>query len=66
MMNFIIKVQGLNLDGSANSSYEKLLDVDNLIDYMIITFFTGDFDGPISAGFGKMKVQIIFMQFIIE
>jgi hypothetical protein len=42
------KVQGMNIDGSKNSSYEKLLDVDNLIDYMIITFFTGDFDGPIS------------------
>ncbi|MFO7448435.1 MAG: CotH kinase family protein, partial [Ignavibacteriaceae bacterium] len=43
------KVQGLNPDGTVNSSYEKLLDVDNLIDYMIGTFFVGDFDGPISA-----------------
>jgi len=42
------KVQGLNADGSKNLNYEKLLDVDNLIDYMIITFFTGDFDGPVS------------------
>jgi hypothetical protein len=47
------QVQGLHLDGTANSSYEKLLDVDNLIDYMIITFFTGDFDGPISAWRGN-------------
>ena len=43
------KVQALNLDGSANPAYEKLLDVDNLIDYMIITIFVGDFDGPISG-----------------
>lgn len=42
------KVQGLNVDGTRNYSYEKLLDVDNLIDYMICTFFVGDFDGPIS------------------
>ncbi len=42
------KLQGLNSDGSRNPNYEKLLDVDNLIDYMLITFFTGDFDGPIT------------------
>jgi hypothetical protein len=43
------KVQGLNIDGTLNAEYEKLLDVDNLIDYMINTFFAGDFDGPISS-----------------
>ena len=42
------KVQGYNMNGSINPAYEKLLDVDNLIDYMIVTFFVGDFDGPIS------------------
>ncbi|MCA9215003.1 MAG: CotH kinase family protein [Planctomycetales bacterium] len=40
------KLQGLNPDGSSNPDYEKLLDVDNLIDYMAITFYTGDRDGP--------------------
>ena len=43
------RIQGLNPDLSPNPLYEKLLDVDNLIDYMIITLFTGDFDGPISG-----------------
>ena len=43
------KIQGLNSDFSRNPLIEKLLDVDNLIDYMIVTFFTGDFDGPISG-----------------
>lgn len=42
------KAQGLNKDGTKNIAYEKLLDIDNLIDYMIVTFFVGDFDGPIS------------------
>lgn len=42
------RVQGLNTDGTDNPTFEKLLDIDNLIDYMIITIFTGDFDGPIS------------------
>jgi hypothetical protein len=49
------KVQGLNPDGTINSSYERLLDVDNLIDYMICTFFVGDYDGPISAFSGNER-----------
>ncbi|NIP52873.1 MAG: hypothetical protein GWN67_03225, partial [Phycisphaerae bacterium] len=40
------RVQGLNIDGTPNSSYERLLDVENLIDFMIIEYFTGDSDGP--------------------
>ena len=43
-------VQGLEPDGkTVNPSYEKLLDVDNLIDYMLITFYTGNFDSPTYA-----------------
>jgi len=38
--------QGKNPDGSPNPSLEKLLDVKNLVDYMIITYYTGDRDGP--------------------
>ena len=41
-----LRAQGLNPDGSPNPAYERLLDVDNLIDYMIITYYTGDRDGP--------------------
>jgi len=40
------KVQGRNPDGTLNPDYEKLLDVDNLIDFMIIEYYTGDRDGP--------------------
>lgn len=40
------KVQGLNPDGTPNPNYEKLLDVDNLIDFMLIEYYTGDRDGP--------------------
>jgi len=46
------KVQGLNVDGTPNPAYENLLDVDNLIDYMLVTFFTGNIDAPISAFLG--------------
>ncbi|HYW81350.1 MAG TPA: lamin tail domain-containing protein, partial [Thermoguttaceae bacterium] len=45
-MDNYYRVQGMNLDGSPNPAYERLLDVDNLIDYMLITYYTGDRDGP--------------------
>ncbi|MGB2806207.1 MAG: CotH kinase family protein, partial [Sedimentisphaerales bacterium] len=40
------RIQGLELDGTPNPAYEKLLDVDNLIDFMIIEYYSGDRDGP--------------------
>jgi hypothetical protein len=47
------RIQGLNLDGTPNPSYERLLDVDNLIDFMIIEYYTGDRDGP-GSRFGNI------------
>ncbi len=43
------RLQGKNPDGSPNESYEVLLDVDNLIDYMLVIFYSGNYDGPVSA-----------------
>ncbi|MDH4239774.1 MAG: lamin tail domain-containing protein, partial [Phycisphaerae bacterium] len=44
------RVQALNIDGTpylgSDPNYEMLLDVDNLIDFMIIEYYTGDSDGP--------------------
>ena len=42
------KALGLNPNGTRNPSYPVLLDVDNIIDYMIMVFFDGDRDAPIS------------------
>ncbi len=42
------QVQGLNPDGTPNPAYERLLDVENVIDYMLCTFYVGDLDAPIS------------------
>jgi hypothetical protein len=42
------KLQGLNEDGTANPLFKKLVDIDNLIDFMLVIFFTGNFDTPIS------------------
>ncbi|MBL7153802.1 MAG: lamin tail domain-containing protein, partial [Phycisphaerae bacterium] len=47
------RVQGLNMDGTPNSGYERLLDVENLIDFMIIEYYTGDRDGP-GSRFGTL------------
>lgn len=47
------RVQGMNPDGTRNPNYERLLDVDNLIDFMIIEYYTGDRDGP-GSRFGNI------------
>jgi hypothetical protein len=43
------RVQGNNPDGTRNPAYENLLDVDNLIDYMLIIIYTGNLDAPAST-----------------
>ena len=47
------RLQGMNPDGTPNPAYERLLDVDNLIDFMIIEYYTGDRDGP-GSRFGNI------------
>ncbi|MES2572689.1 MAG: lamin tail domain-containing protein, partial [Verrucomicrobiota bacterium] len=44
------KVQGLNPDGSRNKDFERLLDVDNLIDYMLVGIYCAATDNPPSGG----------------
>ena len=39
-------IQGMDPDGAINPDKERLVDIENLIDYMIITYYTGDRDGP--------------------
>lgn len=55
-----MRVQGKNPDGSDNPNYEVLLDVDNLIDYMIITIYGGNLDAPISNFLGNNAVNNFF------
>jgi len=47
------RIQGLNPDGTRNPDYERLLDPDNLADFMIIDYYTGDRDGPGSRFVGR-------------
>jgi len=46
------EIQGMNDDGTENSSYTKLLDVDNVIDYMLLVYFTANRDSPIGPPAG--------------
>ena len=43
------RVQGKNPDGTRNPDYQALADIDNLIDYMLCTYYVGDGDGPING-----------------
>ncbi|NQT51813.1 CotH kinase family protein, partial [bacterium] len=49
------RIQGLNPDGTRNTDYPALLDVDNLVDYMIIILYTGNRDAPISKFLGNER-----------
>ena len=43
------RILGNNPDGTRNPDYEVFLDVDNLIDYMLVIFYGGNLDAPITA-----------------
>jgi hypothetical protein len=47
------KLEGRNADGTPNVAYENLLDVDNLIDYMLVILWGGNLDAPISNFLGN-------------
>ncbi len=49
------KVQGNNPDGTRNPDYEVLLDVPNLIDYMLVIIYGGNLDAPISNFLGNSR-----------
>jgi hypothetical protein len=46
--NNYLRVKGLNPDGTRNPAYPVLLDEDNLIIYMLVAYYTGDPDSPVS------------------
>jgi len=41
------RAQGMNPDGTENPSYEKLLDIDNVIAYNLMCYYFGGIDYPI-------------------
>jgi hypothetical protein len=49
---YYFRFQGLNPDGTRNPTYKVLVDIDNLIDFMLVIFYGGNFDSPTSK-FGQ-------------
>jgi hypothetical protein len=45
------ELEGKNADGARDASLPVLVDIDNLIDYMLVIFYTANFDGPASKWF---------------
>jgi len=43
------KVEGKNPDGTRNPQFDVLLDIDNLIDYLLCTYYVADGDGPLTG-----------------
>ncbi|MFA9389020.1 MAG: lamin tail domain-containing protein [Prolixibacteraceae bacterium] len=43
------QLQGLDASGTRDPKLKVLVDIDNLIDYMNVIFYTGNFDGPYSS-----------------
>ncbi|WP_428306815.1 CotH kinase family protein [Lacipirellula sp.] len=50
-------LQGLNPDGTRNPSLPVLLDADNLINYMLIIFYTGGYDSSLSRFLGDNQAN---------
>lgn len=42
------RIEGLDASGVRDPNLPVLVDIDNLIDYMLVTFYTANFDGPVS------------------
>ena len=51
------RLQGRDLDGRDNPDHEALLDVVNLIDYMLVVFYSGNMDAPISKFTGNRRIN---------
>ncbi|MFZ5896927.1 MAG: CotH kinase family protein [Myxococcota bacterium] len=45
------RLEGKDANGARNASLPVLVDIDNLIDYMLVIFYTANFDGPVSKWF---------------
>lgn len=50
------KLLGQNPDGSPNPEYPVLLDPENLIDYMLVIFYGGNLDAPVTL-FGRNRAS---------
>jgi hypothetical protein len=55
------RVQGRNSDGTLNPAYENLLDVVNLVDYLLSIAWTGNTDGPVYGSIFNWDLESGFL-----
>ncbi|GAB5518201.1 MAG: hypothetical protein RhofKO_04520 [Rhodothermales bacterium] len=56
-----MQAQGLDRNGRRIPGTPVLLDVDNLIHYMLVIFFGGNFDAPISGFLGDARINNMYL-----
>ncbi|MEM1095877.1 MAG: lamin tail domain-containing protein [Bacteroidota bacterium] len=56
-----MRAQGLSSNGHRLPDAPVLLDVDNLIHYMLVIFFGGNFDAPISGFLGDARINNMYV-----
>ena len=54
------KMQGLDSNGVRDTNLPVLIDMDNLIDFMLVTFWVGNFDAPLSNFLGNNRPNNFF------
>ena len=54
------RVQGRTPEGLDDPGAEVLVDVDDLIDYMLVIFYTGNYDAPVSRFLGESSPNNFF------
>jgi hypothetical protein len=54
------KLAGKKLSGETDTTMKVLVDIDNLIDYMLIIFYGGNFDSPVSKFSGDRNPNNFF------
>lgn len=47
------RLEGKDSSGTRDASLPVLVDIGNLIDYMLVIFYTGNYDGPVSKFFSN-------------
>ncbi len=55
------QLEGRGPDGTRDPRLPVLVDVDNLIDFMLVIFYTGNFDGPVSKFYQNQEPNNFFM-----
>ena len=48
-------LEGRRADGSSDPNGETLLDIDNLIDYLLVIYYGGNYDAPVSRFLGDTR-----------